>query len=325
MVDAEDGEAVAGGDQGLGRQKQQKQSEQQKSTGAEHDEQVVSFREIGVCESVFANKRGVPRQGNLAPDTLGRVVLHKHVGDAALEGLDAFSHVWIVFVFSRNTNKSKVAAWVRGDAQVILPSKIRPPLLQGKSTGMLSTRTPHRPNPIGLTLATVRSVDLSRRHVIVGGIDLCHLTPVLDLKPFVPGDVPLETPRFASWVLAEQNLAWTVEFTTKADQDMDELVQAGVTRFYRTVAELKRAVEQVVRLDVRAVHQGRQGISKEPCSQPTSVSQQCVVDGIQFLFSVADSARLATVLGARAYDEDLEGLAKGNSLKKAEPQRPGKG
>lgn len=276
---------------------------------------VYAFREIGVCESVFANKRGVPRQGNLAPDTLGRIVLHKHMSGTALEGLETFSHVWIVFVFSRNTNKDKVAAWVRGDSQVVLPSKIRPPLLQGKSTGLLSTRSPHRPNPIGLTLAELRSIDVQRREVVVAGIDLCHLTPVLDIKPFVPGDVPLATPKFASWVLAEKNIDWEVEFCARAEEDCEAMVTQGVTQFYRTSAELKEAIAQVIRLDVRAVHQGRQG-SRSRSSEPVrSVSQQCVIDRVQVLFSVNDSTHTASILAAQRYDVSVDELAAGKKLK----------
>ena len=66
-----------------------------------------------------------------------------------------------------------------------ITAKVRPPQLGGRKVGRLSTRTPHRPNPIGLSVAEVESVDVRRRTLHLRGIDLVDGTPVLDVKPYV--------------------------------------------------------------------------------------------------------------------------------------------
>lgn len=99
-----------------------------------------SFREIGRFESCFKERHGTPRQGAAAPDTKGRVRLHPWViARESFEGIEQYSHVWLVFVFHANTNTK-------------FHPRIRPPRLRGGKFGAYATRTPHRINPIGLTV-----------------------------------------------------------------------------------------------------------------------------------------------------------------------------
>lgn len=67
-----------------------------------------------------------------------------------------------------------------------LQAKIAPPMLKER-VGVFSTRSPHRPNPIGITLATISSIDKKARTVFLSGVDLVDGTPVLDIKPYLPG------------------------------------------------------------------------------------------------------------------------------------------
>lgn len=85
-------------------------------------------------------------------------------------GLEQFSHVWILFVFHKNGHLSYKA-------------KVQPPRLNGAKTGIFSTRSPHRPNAIGLTLAKLERVEGGA--VYLSGIDMIHGTPVLDIKPYI--------------------------------------------------------------------------------------------------------------------------------------------
>lgn len=85
-------------------------------------------------------------------------------------GLEQFSHVWILFVFHKNGHLSCKA-------------KVQPPRLNGAKTGVFSTRSPHRPNAIGLTLAKLENVEGGT--VYLSGIDMIHGTPVLDIKPYI--------------------------------------------------------------------------------------------------------------------------------------------
>jgi tRNA (Thr-GGU) A37 N-methylase len=182
---------------------------------------------------------GVARQGMLAPATRGWIQLEGKLNPAeALDGIQQFSHVWIVFVFHQNTNASKyqpspwrtrtrTRAWTRrrfilspvpcramlGDKG--LKAKVRPPRLGGARVGLFSTRTPHRPNPIGTSLVrlsceslrhalmlacclallrchcnaglTIAKIERLERGVLhISGVDLVDGTPVLDIKPYLP-------------------------------------------------------------------------------------------------------------------------------------------
>ncbi|XP_006143774.1 tRNA (adenine(37)-N6)-methyltransferase isoform X2 [Tupaia chinensis] len=85
-------------------------------------------------------------------------------------GLEQFSHVWILFVFHKNGHLSCKA-------------KVQPPRLNGAKTGVFSTRSPHRPNAIGLTLAKLEKVEGGT--IYLSGIDMIQGTPVLDIKPYI--------------------------------------------------------------------------------------------------------------------------------------------
>jgi len=258
----------------------------------------LEMRSIGMCHTVFASKRGVPRQGMLAPHTLGVVQLHTDISGVALEGLEEFSHVWVVFVFSRNTNKAKVDAWrsQNGSGNVTFPAKIRPPLLHGQATGLFSTRTPHRPNPIGLTLARVVRVDAKNRRVHLAGLDLCDMTPVLDLKPIAPGDVPTTEIQYAPWVSAERDITWDIKITNEAIAKIAQLHSEGAMRFYESPESFTEGIRDVLGLDVRAVHQGR-----GDATQKDEV-HRCALDGVQVCFKVMVQGSAIEVFDAHRYN-----------------------
>ncbi|RHZ09641.1 hypothetical protein DYB31_002821 [Aphanomyces astaci] len=149
---------------------------------------------IATVQSCFAQCLGTPRQGLLAPLTRGRVLCHRNISPDTLDGLSDFSHVWITFVFHANTNGKNARAH---DGLLRRPSsktshtfraKISPPMLK-RRMGIFATRTPHRPNPIGMTLAKIEQVDMAAKSIWVSGLDLVEGTPVLDLKPYVPSNV----------------------------------------------------------------------------------------------------------------------------------------
>ena len=166
----------------------------------------ISLIPIGKISSVYRLCVGTPRQGLLAPNCRGRIELSPALLSAdSILGLDGYSHVWVVFVFHLNTNskivkQSAEAATVASGAggkkkakggSRQFPAKIAPPALGGKKVGLFSTRTPHRPNPIGLTLCKVDSISRGKGpsqpfYINVSGLDLVDGTPVLDIKPFVP-------------------------------------------------------------------------------------------------------------------------------------------
>ncbi|KAM4707460.1 tRNA (adenine(37)-N6)-methyltransferase [Discoglossus pictus] len=128
---------------------------------------------IGYIESCFTAKNGTPRQPSVCSLSRGCIKISKNVfnnPDHSLMGLEQFSHVWILFVFHKNGHLSCKA-------------KVQPPRLNGAKTGVFSTRSPHRPNAIGLTLARLEKVEGGT--IYLSGIDIIHGTPVLDIKPYI--------------------------------------------------------------------------------------------------------------------------------------------
>ncbi len=126
----------------------------------------------------FPGKFGVPRQAGLVPELRGRVVFTPPFRrPEALRGVEGFSHLWLIWEFS----ESKEAGW---------SPTVRPPRLGGNQrVGVFATRSPFRPNPIGLSCVKLEQVELSTPDgpvLFVSGADLVDGTPILDIKPYLP-------------------------------------------------------------------------------------------------------------------------------------------
>jgi tRNA-Thr(GGU) m(6)t(6)A37 methyltransferase TsaA len=208
-----------------------------------HERQEFPMQSIGTFESAFKEKHGTPRQGAVAPNSKGRVRLHSWLPTDALSGIEEYSHVWIIWVFHANTNQR-------------FKAKVRPPRLKGEKVGAYATRTPHRINPIGLTV-----VKLERREdghtLLCSGVDLIDGTPILDIKPYHPCDslAPglLHVPgRLHD--LPRTPLAVTVSEAAQAQ--IAALFPGGKSKLelYETKAELLEAITEAVGLDPRTIH-----------------------------------------------------------------------
>lgn len=136
-----------------------------------------TFSAIGIIHSCFKEKFGIPRQPGLAPLARAQLELLPPYDDpAALDGLAMCSHLWIQFVFHANRRTD----W---------KPKVRPPRLGGnKSLGVFATRSPVRPNPIGLSVVRLDGIkqEDGKLWLELTGVDLLDGTPVLDIKPYVP-------------------------------------------------------------------------------------------------------------------------------------------
>lgn len=133
----------------------------------------IIFKPIGHIRTVFAEKRAVPRQANIAETILSRIELCKELytnPEQSLDTLEEFSHLWIIYNFHKNDSHYK--------------PKISPPRLDGKKVGVLATRSPHRPNPIGISLVKLDRIEGSV--IYFYGSDMVDATPVLDIKPYIP-------------------------------------------------------------------------------------------------------------------------------------------
>lgn len=120
----------------------------------------------------WQEKFGVPRQPGLIPEALGEVVFAKEYADPeARMGLEGFSHLWVTFLFDRVPPES-------------VKLRVRPPRLGGnEKRGVFATRSPFRPNRIGLSVCEIESVYPTLR---LRGVDLVDGTPILDIRPYLP-------------------------------------------------------------------------------------------------------------------------------------------
>lgn len=147
------------------------QRQERENVLKEQQKEGYNYVPIGRVETPFPDRRGTPRQPILVPAAVGRIRFDKHlIQFEHYEELKLFSHVWIVFVFHNNTNTEKLSK----------VSKIKPPRLHGAKVGCLSTRSPHRPNNIGLSVCEIVSV--TKDYIDISGVDLVDGTPILDGK-----------------------------------------------------------------------------------------------------------------------------------------------
>jgi tRNA-Thr(GGU) m(6)t(6)A37 methyltransferase TsaA len=139
----------------------------------------VEFDAIGHVRSPYRQKFGVPRQSGLAAGVESSIELSTHIAAESLSGLDLSTHIWVIFVFHEVPQGPRKAT-------------VRPPRLGGNAKmGSLASRSPYRPNPLGLSV--VRLVRVEDRRVVIDGGDFVDGTPVLDIKPYVPyADAPTE-------------------------------------------------------------------------------------------------------------------------------------
>lgn len=142
-----------------------------------HADPHYCFRPIGVIRSCFTENFGIPRQAGLVPDARARLELAAPFASAdALRELDGFSHLWVLFIF-------------HGEWEEPWWPLVRPPRLGGNTkVGVFASRSPRRPNPIGLSAVRLLGIEHSGESLALelGGVDLLDGTPVLDIKPYVP-------------------------------------------------------------------------------------------------------------------------------------------
>jgi tRNA-Thr(GGU) m(6)t(6)A37 methyltransferase TsaA len=173
------------------------------------------FDPIGFVRSPFRERVEAPRQGTLAGEVEARIELVPGRGyDHALEGLAGWEYVWVLFVFHRNVEQAR--GW---------KAKVLPPR-SARKQGVFATRSPHRPNPIGLS--AVRMVGVEGLVVRVRGLDVLDGTPVLDLKPYVAYADAFPTAG-AGWLEARDPLpGWNVLESHEAKAQLDWLSGRGV-------------------------------------------------------------------------------------------------
>ena len=133
---------------------------------------------IARIRSDFPEKFGIPRQSGLIEELKARIVFEpEYRNPDALRGLEGYSHLWLIWQFSEAIRES----W---------SPTVRPPRLGGNQrVGVFATRSPFRPNPIGLSSVKILSIDFHTEEgpvIMVAGADLMDQTPIYDIKPYLP-------------------------------------------------------------------------------------------------------------------------------------------
>lgn len=148
----------------------------------------MNFEPIGLIHSGFKEKFGIPRQPGLATSMQATIeLLPEFSSEEIVRGLEGCSHIWLIFVFSACVDQG----W---------KPTVRPPRLGGNQrVGVLATRSPFRPNPIGLSAVKLDEVRCKNGviQLIVSGADLLDQTPILDIKPYLPYSDRLEDAEFS--------------------------------------------------------------------------------------------------------------------------------
>ena len=156
------------------------------------------MKPIAYVETDFSERFGIPRQSGIVPGLRGRVVfLPSYRNPDALRGIEGFSHLWLLWEFSETKSEK-------------FSPTVRPPRLGGNTRmGVFATRSPYRPNPIGLSCVRLLSVEHEGSDaptLIVEGADLLNGTPIYDIKPYLPyvDSHPEATAGFAGEVEADR-------------------------------------------------------------------------------------------------------------------------
>ena len=139
---------------------------------------MIELKMIARIRSDFKEKFGIPRQSGLVPSLKAQVVFEPEYRDPnAVKGLEGYSHIWLVWLFSEAVRDS----WS--------PTVIPPRLGGRKHMGVFATRSPFRPNPLGLSCVKLEKVEIDPRLgpvLTVSGADLLDNTPIYDIKPYLP-------------------------------------------------------------------------------------------------------------------------------------------
>ncbi|MGH2079181.1 tRNA (N6-threonylcarbamoyladenosine(37)-N6)-methyltransferase TrmO [Aerococcus urinaeequi] len=171
---------------------------------------------IGWIETAFVEKFGIPRQSMVVPQVKGMIQFYPLFNQIEyFKGIQSFDYLWLVWHFSAQKGRANKAT-------------VRPPRLGGNErVGVFASRSPYRPNPIGLSSVKLEKVHIDgdgKVSLEVSGVDLMDKTPILDIKPYVKTDIHEEARAGFT-----DDIAWQPLIV-----DMPEAVTAGLPEYLLT-------------------------------------------------------------------------------------------
>lgn len=223
----------------------------------------MEIKKIGTVRSPFSEKFGIPRQSGLAKDVRAEIIMEpEYRNPDAFRGIEGFSHLWILWEFHRADGKKALT--------------VRPPRLGGNTRmGVFATRSPFRPNAIGLSvvkLIEIRTDEAYGPVPVISGADILDGTPVYDIKPYLP------------YVDSIPDAAGGFTEATK-DYRLSVTVAPEAEHFWNSLSENDRtALTELLSEDPRPAYQ----------EDPERVYGMCYA-GYEVHFTVADG--VLTVLG----------------------------
>ena len=243
------------------------------------------FNSIGTLISCFPEKFSSPRQGNLLELTRGKIVLKKNIDMHCFDGIENFTYIWIIYVFHLN--------------QGFIGSKVIPPKYPGTDTskklGIFATRTPHRYNPIGLTLCKFDKIE--GKEIFISCVDMITGTPILDIKPYhhlESVDVFGPDIKYAKWIYNScQAEKCKVEIKEKAIKNIEDILNDKNKKlmFYDKKDDLIKLINGVLEIDPHSKHTHRQegnllyGFHVDKLNviyQYNAQTQQVIVEEVQY-------------------------------------------
>ena len=210
------------------------------------------FNSIGTLNSCFPEKFSSPRQGNLLELTRAKIVLKKNIDMHSFDGIENFTYIWIIYVFHLNQN--------------FLSSKVTPPKYPGdensKKLGIFATRTPHRYNPIGLTLCKFNKIE--GREIFISCVDMITGTPILDIKPYhhlESVDVFANGNKYANWIYNScQSKKCEVIIKDEAVNNIEKILEDKDKKliFYDKKEDLLELIKGVLEIDPHSKYTHKQ-------------------------------------------------------------------
>lgn len=214
----------------------------------------MEIKRIARIENGYLEKFGIPRQSGLAPSVLSKIIFEpEYRVREAFRDVEGYSHLWLIWEFSESVREE----W---------SPTVRPPRLGGnRRTGVFATRSPFRPNPLGLSVVKLERVETDTPDgpvLYVSGADLMNGTPIYDIKPYIPyADSHPEAVGGFTDITDKRKVA--VKIPDEIAQTLPESILSAVT--------------DILREDPRPAYQ----------NNPDRIYKM-IFDGYEFAFSVKD-------------------------------------
>lgn len=255
---------------------------------------MMNLSTIGLVVSPYTKRMGTPRQGMLVPSSRGFIQFSSTLPPEAVDGIDGYSHIWVIFAFHANTSLATSKK-----------SKIRPPRAGGIKVGQLATRSPHRPNALGLSLVKLERWEPSKRRLHISALDLVDGTPVYDIKPYVHWDIPPEVNydatniRLPSWVEKNDDVLTRVTFSEEACERLKDFHQRNfLMPLYpsKDGDALKASIDTLKEILAQDPRSSHKGVTKNQRGSVSSETYRLMFCKVEIEFSVSENgARVVAI------------------------------